>query len=239
MSTAAGQESIRTFSRQELEALITTAHLYGVKVAAHASNDSTAEDLIDLGVDSVEHGYDIRWDDSKCSRLSHSRTTWVPTLSAYYTISQGRGGTWERAASAFKAALAHGMSNIACGGDTGVFAHGENALEMKLMVRLGADWRQVLRWGTLGGWECIRSTRWEGEVGRKRVAGIGKLEETPETVGDNEVPFGAVRRGFAADLIATTGDLAGDFEGATSASSIVFVMKGGRIYKQYGRSVID
>lgn len=56
-----------------------------------------------------------------------------------------RWGTLARASQVFKAALEEGMKTIACRWDTGVFSHGENSLEMVLMVRLGSDWRKVMR----------------------------------------------------------------------------------------------
>ena len=160
---------------------------------------------------------------------------WVPTLAAYYTTSREPGGAWARVAQAFRAALAEGFDNIACGGDTGVFAHGNNALELQLMVQLGADWRRVLQWATLGGWHCVRSMAWEGEDGARRLSRVGELAEDARVVGDNEVPFGILRRGFAADLVATKGDLQQDFGAAVSHENIVFVMKGGKIYKQNGK----
>ncbi|EGO31269.1 hypothetical protein SERLADRAFT_456159 [Serpula lacrymans var. lacrymans S7.9] len=130
------------------------------------------------------------------------------------------------------------MDNIACGGDTGVFAHGENALELVLMNRLGADWRKVLKWATLGGWECIRSMKWEGRKGEARFAKVRDLREDPRIVGDNEVPFGAVARGFIGDIIATSGNFESDFESAVSADNIQFVMKGGKVYKRDGRPLL-
>lgn len=229
--------SISTFSPEELEILIKTAHRYGVKVAAHCTNRDTIRHLRQFGVDSIEHGDEFPISGAGPMKTlipeAHQRCTWVPTLAVYYT--EGQGPVWDRVSQLFKMALAQGVDNIACGGDTGPFAHGENALEMQLMVRLGADWKKVLRWGTLGGWECIRSTRWEGPAGKHRLAEVASLREDPRLVGDNEVPFGAIRRGFAADIIATTGDLAGDFENAVSAKSISFVMKGGKVYKQDGK----
>ncbi|KAF9225150.1 hypothetical protein BS17DRAFT_778215 [Gyrodon lividus] len=248
VSTRPGRVSMNTFNYEELKTMIDTAHQYGVKVAAHATNKDTIMQLVQLSVDSIEHGYDIASgdltaSDQPCPRkslrtLARSNTKWVPTLAAYFTTNQGSGGTWERVAQTFKAALEEGLDNIACGGDTGVFAHGSNALEMSLMVRLGADWRKVLRWATLGGWECVRSMEWEGQKGKDRLASVGNLGEDPSIVGDNEVPFGAVRRGFVADLIATSVDFATDFQGAVSAESIQFVMKGGKVYKRDGVALV-
>lgn len=83
------------------------------------------------------------------------------------------------------------MDNIVCGGDTGVFSHGDNALEMKLMVRLGAPWEKVLRWGTLSGWKCIRSVRWDGPQGKERLNKLHGLLDG-SVMGDNDIPFGAI-----------------------------------------------
>jgi imidazolonepropionase-like amidohydrolase len=218
--------------------MVNTAHEYGVKVAAHATNMSTIAGMLSLHVDSIEHGYDMAAAEGFVEEFRGKKTKYVPTLATFYTLNQGQGETWDRAVMTFKKALAGGIDNIACGGDTGVFAHGSNALELSLMVSLGADWRKVLRWATLGGWECIRSRMWEDKAGEARLAQVDKLREDPRIVGENEVPFGAVKRGFIADLIATQGDFATDFDGAVSAESIHFVMKGGRIYKRDGLPVV-
>lgn len=226
VSSRAGQPSA-TFSTPELKAIIDTAHSYGVKVAAHATNEDTIQTLSDLGVDSLEHGLGVN------AHNLHGSMKWAPTLAAYYTLGQDS-DTWRDAKLAFTRAVSTGAENIVCGGDTGVFAHGENALEMQLMVKLGADWRKVLKWATLGGWECVRSTGWEGKIGAQRLARVEEMKEDRGTVGDNEVPFGAIRKGFAADIIATSGDFEQDFGSAVEASSISFVMKGGHVYKQDG-----
>lgn len=235
-----------TFTDGELTAIVQTAHTLGVKVAAHTDGLASWEGLTTpesaYRVDSVEHGYNV----GDVSRLTNNEdgerddipTFWIPTLSVCYTLGQ-KTGVWQRAASTFKQAIKATSLNVrmACGGDTGPFPHGDNALEMKLMVRLGADWKTVLRWGTLSGWECIRSMRWEGQTGKARLTKVHELREDARVVGDNEVPFGAVRKGFAADIIATNGDLEQNFEEAVDKGSIVFVMKGGKVYKRDGREV--
>jgi imidazolonepropionase-like amidohydrolase len=242
VSRRVGAASMATFDFDELKAMIGTAHAYGVKVAAHATNRSTIIPLINLGVDSIEHAYDMNTPDTTAVKMFETyvgrKTKYVPTLAAYYTMTQGKGEIWDRAVSSFKAALELDLDNISCGGDTGVFAHGSNALELSLMVHLGANWKKVLRWATLGGWECVRSKMWEGEAGETRLAQVGDLKEDPRIVGDNEVPFGAVRRGFIADLIATPGNFATNFESAVSAENIQFVMKGGRVYKRDGLPLV-
>ncbi|KAK7695151.1 hypothetical protein QCA50_002341 [Cerrena zonata] len=239
-------QSISTFTDDELRAIVQTAHKLGVKVAAHTDGHSSWEGLTSPGsahqVNSVEHGYNAGDVFEVANKGYDERdgvpTFWIPTLSVCYTLGKDT-GLWQRAASTFKQAIKASSLNvrIACGGDTGPFPHGDNALEMKLMVRLGADWKAVLKWGTLSGWECIRSMRWEGQTGKERLTKVHELREDARVVGDNEVPFGTVRKGFAADIIATSGDLEKHFEEAVDKGSIVFVMKSGKVYKRNGLEV--
>ncbi|KAF9447853.1 hypothetical protein P691DRAFT_801734 [Macrolepiota fuliginosa MF-IS2] len=234
--------SIRTFNRQELEAMITTAHNLGLKVAAHANTGAAILDLVDLGVDSIEHGAEMYLDEdqdiSVIKRLAAAkqRTKWVPTLAAYHTLWDNKGGgktPWDRAKETFvKAVIEEGLENVACGGDTGVFDHGGNAKELILMRQLGVPWEKVLSWATLGGWECVRGAEWEGGLGQKRIRA---LEENPRKAFDIDrgVPFGVVRKGWVADLIGLEGDLTGspeEFESAVT-KGVKLVIKSGKIVK--------
>lgn len=221
-------KSIPTFNQEELKAMVDTAHSSGVKVAVHAQSTEAIRKLLPLGVDSIEHGHELGSDESLMRKLAFppdTRTTtkWVPTLAVFYKSSllSGSEETWNEAMNTFKTALKIGMENIAVGGDTGAFPHGENALEMKLMVRLGANWKKVLRWATLGGWECIRPMEWE----------------TLSSTGDNTVRFGAVLPGWAADLVGVAGNLETDFE--QTVDDVKFVMKGGKIFKRDGQEFPD
>ncbi|KAF7377432.1 Amidohydro-rel domain-containing protein [Mycena sanguinolenta] len=225
---------IATFNYDELSALISTAHQAGVKIAAHAKTVRVMGNLLALRVDSIEHGTELHTSPELVRALASSgcRTVYVPTLAAVYSYSVLGGASaaaaWADAQASFAAVLAQGLGRVAlaCGGDTGVFSHGENALEMELMVRLGAPWEWVLRWGTLGGWECI-----VGDSDSSDSEAHFGAEDN-----DNAVRFGCVRAGWAADLIGLDGDLATDF--AKTVRRVEFVMKAGRVYKQHGKQVI-
>lgn len=254
VSPSAAAASIGSFTDSEIQTMITEAHRLGVKIVAHAQDERTLKRLTadaNTHVDSIEHGYDmlaLLQNVQPGGNLFASPTTtpeprplfWNPTLAVYYSGGAARSAAWQRAAASFRAFLQKRPRDvrIACGGDTGAFAHGDNALEMQLMVGLGADWREVLQWGTRAGWECIRSVRWEGGEGAARLARVEQLQEDTRLVGDNEVPFGVVRKGFAADIIATMGDLENNFGHAVDKSNISFVMKGGKIYKRGGEEVV-
>ena len=234
VSSRIASTAIPTFHLDELEEIISTANALGVKTAIHLSEDATALlfDNSQVIPHSVEHGTNIS--EEGLHVLRNRSIYWVPTLAAYYTLDSQR---WERASLIFQRALTIEGLKIACGGDTGVFSHGDNALELKLMVRLGADWRSVLQWATLCGWECVRGLQWEGQKGQVRIDRISQLQEDARLTGDNDVPFGAIKTGFAADIIATNFDLEEDFEKAVDSHSISFVMKGGRVFKREGKEV--
>lgn len=215
-------------------------------------------------------------------KIASMETYWSPTLATYETVG---GEAWGAASRTFKGALAwndaqltpsstsksystfsrdkmtDGRIQFACGGDTGVFAHGENSKELIAMVKLGAKPLDVLSWATLNGWRCIRSplppnssspsssqslADYELELAKYRVAYLKAAKRinrkvTRAQLGDNAVPFGAIRPGFAADIIAlggSTGSLEkGGVEGfaeSVSATNVRFVMKGGRVWKSLG-----
>lgn len=233
--------------------MISAAHARGVKVAAHANTSGAIDTLLDLGVDSIEHGseiYDIM--DSSKNLLqkfvnANGTTIWVPTLAAYYTLSLSGSlhgqKIWERCKMSFAEVLRIGMENIACGGDTGVFAHGRNALELVLMRQLGASWDRVLSWATYGGWKCVRGMEWEGGEGERRMRNVKSLQMsqlTEDTILERGVPFGVICPGWAGDLIGIEGKLDGtaqEFEEAL-VDGVKFVMKGGKVYKQDGQEIL-
>lgn len=237
--------SLATFQPDELKVLIETAHYYGLKIAAHASSAQAMRMAAELGIDSIEHGHSCS-DPAVFKLMQEKGVTYVPTLGAYYTVGRdgrsGSGGTWAGVQRAFELARKAGVK-IACGGDTGVFSHGANALEMSLMHELGVEPKEVLAWATVGGWECVRPKNWE-EAFQKIRDGLENTDSDKkrrtvgrDELGDNAIPFGIIRRGFAADIVASALDVEGDFRNAIQATSISFVMKMGKIYKHNGKSL--
>ena len=238
--------SLPLFSPPELKAMIDAAHALGVKVAAHATNPNTISHLIKAGVDSIEHGTNL---DSSTLDLFKDKpdVIWNPTLSVFHTMHIPT----HSLEMAIKDAFTNGIPKIACGGDTGVFPHGENALEMKLINRCGVNWKEVVKAATWTGWLCVRSSWWDSEAGKAELAryedGSWAAEQECRTsddeqedcdLGENEVAVGAIKVGFGADLIATSGDLEGDFEGAVDKDNIVVVMKAGVVYKWHREEVL-
>jgi imidazolonepropionase-like amidohydrolase len=129
----------------ELTAIMSEAHAWKRRVAAHSHGDLAARQAIDAGVDSIEHGSFLS--DETLRLMKEKGVYLVPTrLASYWTmksvdrfppqIADKARAAAAASADAFKRALKIGVP-IAFGTDSGVSPHGMNALEFGLMVDLG------------------------------------------------------------------------------------------------------
>jgi imidazolonepropionase-like amidohydrolase len=176
-------EARPTYSVDELRTVVATAASSGRKVAAHAVTDEAIRRAVEAGVASIEHGDEAAPETLR--EMARRGVFLCPTLAAIDAIERYRGwngGAPEpervvRKRASFAAALAAGVP-ICMGGDVGVFAHGQNARELELMVAWGMTPAAALRSAT---------------AGNAAMLGLG-----------NEI--GALRGGLAADLVAVEGD---------------------------------
>lgn len=192
----------------EIEAIVTTAHLLGMKATTHAYSAVAIKDAIRSGVDSIEHGFLL--DDEAIRMMKQAGTFLVPTLSASYPppifrIAEPESVRIRNEFRAFERAYAAGV-RIAFGTDAGTFRHGDNAKEFELMVEFGMTPMAALRSATV---------------------------ETADLFGIAD-EAGTVAPGKQADLIALRGDPLADI---SALREVDFVMKSGQVAKRDGEMI--
>ena len=195
-------------TQEEMNAIVSEAHAWGRKVAAHCHGDAAAKIAIAAGVDSIEHGSFIKPD--TLALMKKKGTYLVPTLYAGDWVGKHADqfppaiAAKARAASAamtamFREAVRQGVK-VAFGTDAGVEPHGGNAHEFVLMTQDGLSPAAALR------------------------AGPSSAADLLGVAGDS----GTLESGKRADIVAVPGDPTADI---AATGKVFFVMQQGRIVK--------
>ncbi|WP_265529315.1 metal-dependent hydrolase family protein [Sphingomicrobium marinum] len=176
------------FTDAEMKSIADTAHSLGIKVAAHAHGARGIEAAARAGIDTIDHG--TYADDAALRAMKANGSYFVPTLAAFEGVRQGMAqGRYTPVVNAkirevmsqvgkpIRPAIDMGVK-IAFGTDAGVFPHGQNAMEFKLLVDAGMTPGQALESATLVAAEALGM---QNEIGR-------------------------VAEGMSADIIAFDGD---------------------------------
>jgi len=132
------QGAAPTFSLDELKLVVQTAKSANVPVAAHATTAEGMRRATLAGVETIEHG------DGGTPEVFRLMKQHGVALCPTLAIAGNRAKT---KSAVFQEALAAGVT-IASGSDVGVFAHGDNALELETMVQFGMPVIDALRSAT-------------------------------------------------------------------------------------------
>ena len=181
------------FTEDEIRAIVGIADDYGFRVAAHAHGAEGIKRAVRAGVASIEHGTYL--DEEGIELMKEHGTYYVPTITAgWWVADQSRiDGFFPEVVRAkaaeigpliqdtFKRAYSSGV-RIAFGTDTGVSAHGDNALEFRYMVEAGMPAVDAIRAATL---EAAALLGVDDRLGRVEAGAIADIIAVPEDPRDD------------------------------------------------------
>ena len=197
-------------SMEEMKAIVDEAKLLKVKVAAHATNDTAVRRAAEAGVDSIEHGYEVK--DETLALMKTRGVVLVPTdvdeasLKRYFERSKSPApanptSILQPLRDRLRRAMAAGVTIVA-GSDNYIdfgMPQGQAAKRVLFAyLEAGMKPAQILQSATING---------------------GRL------VGDERL--GVIKTGAFADIIAIEGDPLQDFK---AIEKVKFVMKDGKVY---------
>lgn len=205
-------------SQDELNALVETAHDYGMKVAVHAHGAEAIRRSVLAGVDSVEHGTFM--DDQDIALMKQHGTWYCPTIyTGQFVAEQAKKGAYPPAVTVKALAIGpkildtvsrayKGGVKIAYGTDAGVYPHGQNWEDFIYLVKAGVPNAYALQTATINAAQLL----------------------------GHEDTLGSVAAGKYADLVAVPGNPLDDI---SVMSQVSFVMKAGVVDKRDGKAVLQ
>ena len=215
ISTQGGDIAEALMTPEEMEAVIDAAHRFGLKVTAHSGSPQATSVAVDLGIDSIEHGYFL--DRPTLLKMKENGVWLVPTITVSQPASRPffeslgvpawyharRDSVGKEHWKALQMAIEEGV-NISLGTDFLPFEPIDGTIatvrEAEYYVKAGMTPTQALRVATIE---------------------PAKLLGADKDVGSLEV-------GKYADILAVPSDPTKDI---SALRQIQFVMKGGTVYR--------
>ncbi|HST35374.1 MAG TPA: amidohydrolase family protein [Allosphingosinicella sp.] len=207
-NTEPGQQQL---SEEELRAIADEAHMWGLRVAAHAHGAAGIRAAIRAGIDTIEHASLI---DAEGIRLARERGTWLvmDIYNSEYTQEHGaENGILEdnlrkdrEIAQAqrdnFRAAHRAGV-RMAYGTDAGVFPHALAGRQFRWMVEYGMTPLETIQSATRGAAQALGR---ESDVG---AIAVGRYGDIVAVAGD---PLANIRALENVDVVIKGGEIVAD-----------------------------
>lgn len=174
-------------TQEEMNAIVSEAHAWHRKVAAHCHGDLAAKMAIKAGVDSIEHGTFLQEDTLKL--MKEKGVYLVPTLFATYWVGSHLDEYPPAIAEKARAAAAQSQTmfswavkagtKVAFGTDAGVQPHGKGAKEFSLMTSAGFTPVQALQAATVNAADLLGVSADSGTLEAGKRADIVVLAGNP------------------------------------------------------------
>ena len=198
------------YELEELKALVHESHEQGRLVACHAVGGPGLRTAVEAGVDSIEHGCYLDLDHDLLRMMADKDMTLVPTLTVFAHHSAEGNPVAQVEAREFREhhietvqqAMRLGVRVVA-GTDAGGWFHGNNSVELDMLVDAGMTSMEAIVAGTGEAAACCGI---DGEVGTLEA---GKL----------------------ADLIVVDGNPLHDITILQERARVRLVMKGGQVFR--------
>ena len=198
------------YDLEELKTLVSESHAQDKLVACHAVGGPGLRTAVEAGVDSIEHGCYLDLDHDLLRMMADRNITLVPTLTVFAHHSAEGNPVAQVEAREFREhhietvqqAMGYGVRVVA-GTDAGGWFHGNNAVELDMLVDAGMTPMQAIVAGTSEAAACC---------------GLG-------------AELGTVGAGKLADLIVVDGNPLADITVLQERDRIRLVMKEGQVYR--------
>ena len=204
-----------SFSDAELAAIVESAKMHNVRVAAHATSDAAVYRAVKAGVHSIDHGYQVA--DSTLALMAKNGVMLVPTdldtVSVEWYLRQTGNYTEERY-KAFVGSLQYNQDRL------------RRAIKAGVTIAAGSD--NYIDMGVPQGQAAKHNLFAYLYTGMTAVQVLQAATINDAKLLGMEGRIGVIKQGAFADIIAIDGDPEKDFK---AIEKVTFVMKEGKIYK--------
>jgi len=178
------------YTREEMTALVSEAHMLGMKVAAHAHGVSGIKDALRAGADTIEHA-SLADEEAFALAKAHGAAFSMDIYNDDFILDEGEKmgilpeslekersiGLLQR--QTFQRAVKAGVTMV-FGTDAGVYPHGDNAKQFTKMVQWGMTPMQAIQAATIISAQVLGKDGSDiGQISKGKIADIIGLDKNP------------------------------------------------------------